>query len=406
MTERARRQHGEGSFRELPNGTWEGKQRVNGQRVYAYGATWKEAASQLRQKVAKADRGIDPQMLTKPLRVFLAAWLATEPGTTPKGRASYEWAVRLHILPRIGDIRLGRLTEADVERMMRECMTKPLPPATKVLSARSATIVRNTLRAALNWGIKSRLLTENAAALATAPPARSRKARPLTQKEADRLLAHVAGARWHALYTLALATALREGELLGLRWQDVDFAGGMIHVRQQGQYVPGSGMTPRELKTASSQDSVPLPQFAALALVGHRERQERERQLADGWQEQGLVFPSTAGTMLAARNLYRRWVLDAAAVDLGDRHFHDLRASTASILHARGVPMRTIQRILRHARMSTTADLYTHVFDDTLTEAATALDAAFRSPSTHPLADASGVTPGDTAATPCEESPV
>jgi integrase len=192
------------------------------------------------------------------------------------------------------------------------------------------------------------------------------------------LLALTAGSRWHALYAVALATGLRQGELLGLRWEDVDLAAGLVHVRKQAQRVKGKGIVLADLKTDSSQASVPLARFAAFALVAHRERQQEERELAGKqWQEHGLVFPSSVGTPQGAPNVLRRWWRDCDALEIERRPFHDLRHTTATLLFARDVPMATIQRILRHARLSTTADIYTEIFDEALAVAAGAIDSAF-----------------------------
>ena len=174
----------------------------------------------------------------------------------------------------------------------------------------------------------------------------------------------VRGDRLEALYVLAISTGMRQGELLGLRWQDVDVE------RRRLQLV-------RQLKTRQSRRAVVLPELVTTALVDHRARQAAEReQQGVGWEEQGLVFPNTVGRPLDPHNLRERSffpLLDRAG--LPPIRFHDLRHSCATLLLGEGVHPKIVSDLLGHSQIGITLDLYSHV---TATMQAVAVEAMGR----------------------------
>ena len=197
----------------------------------------------------------------------------------------------------------------------------------------------------------------------------ARKPRFLAVDEAERLLETVRGYRLEALYILALSLALREGELLGLRWSDIDLAAGELRITNQlqnGQLV--------DVKRAASHRWLPLPEFARTALISHRER-ERLTSL------DRLVFTSTIGTPIGARNLLRGFKALLRLAGLPDKEirFHDLRHSAATFLIARGSDPKTVQAILGHTTVRLTMDTYVHAMPQSLRGAAKSMDLMLRS---------------------------
>jgi integrase len=187
----------------------------------------------------------------------------------------------------------------------------------------------------------------------------------------------------HALYILAISTGLRQGELLGLRWSDVDFSNGSLSVRQQVQRsVGGSGrrdwaFTPP--KTKASRRAVTLPRIALNALYQHRRRQAEERLKAGPqWADLDLVFPNRLGRPIEKGNLLRRsfWPLLQRA-GLPQMPFHALRHTHASILLSRGLHPKIVQERLGHVNISTTHDIYSHVTPTMQQAAADQLDEVF-----------------------------
>ncbi len=173
---------------------------------------------------------------------------------------------------------------------------------------------------------------------------------------------------------IALTMGLRRGEILGLRWSDVDSAAGVLWVRQAVQRVNG-GLQLVEPKTHRSRRALPIPSLALTALDRQRARQAVER-LAAGpaWQDNGLVFASVIGTLLEPRNVNRHFERLRDEAGLSWVRLHDLRHACATFLLAQGVEPRTVMEILGHSTIRLTMDSYSHVLPDRLQAAAEAMN--------------------------------
>jgi integrase len=248
------------------------------------------------------------------------------------------------------------------------------------LSTRTVHYVHSVLRRALSQALKWGYVTRNVAVLVDAPRVEKYIAVVLTPEQGQRLLSTVAGHRLEALYTLALLLGLREGELLGLRWIDIDFTAHTLWVGQTVQRVGGKLMLAPP-KTKSSKRKLPLPAKVERALARHAERQEEERQAwGQGWNENGLVFPSVAGTPIEPRNLVRHFKGLLQRAGLPDIRFHDLRHSCATVLISQGVHPRIVMEIMGHSQISVTMNTYGHVLPETQREAARLLDQVYTEP--------------------------
>lgn len=191
------------------------------------------------------------------------------------------------------------------------------------------------------------------------------------------------GDEQEALWTLLLGSGLRIGEALALRWSDIDLDKARLTVARAVFDLPGP-MTMeragrrrgvRSAKTTDSHAAVPVPAFVVEALRTHRRALAQRRLAASVWADDDLVFPSSVGTLLDTANVTRQWRLLQARAGMTDLRVHDLRHATATFLLAADVPMKVLQEILRHSRLATTADLYTHVLPEVASEAAQQLDA-------------------------------
>ncbi len=230
---------------------------------------------------------------------------------------------------------------------------------------------------ALKWG----LVTRNVATLIDPPKSRREEVQPYSEEEARRLLDAVTGDRLEALYTTALALGLRQGELLGLRWEDVDLAKGKLQVRQQVQQLRGQPPLIKTLKTRASRRDLDLPAALVERLAAHRERQRREF-AAKGrdWPGAGLLFPSTADTPLIPRNLTRHYKRLLRRAGLPERRFHDLRHTAASLMFAGGLEATAVQRVLGHSSIAITNDTYIHLMPRTKRQTAAVMEAFLRAP--------------------------
>ena len=183
-----------------------------------------------------------------------------------------------------------------------------------------------------------------------------------------------------ALYAQALTTGMRQGELLPLRWRDLDLEAGRVQVRGSLQRT-NEGLTIVEPKTHSSRRQLALTKAAMEALRRHRVAQAEERlRLAPAWEDHEMVFANEIGRPIEVRNLMRRSflpILKRAGVPR--IRFHDLRHSAATLLLGRGVHPKVVADMLGHSRISTTLDLYSHITPAMQREAAEAMDAVLKS---------------------------
>jgi integrase len=341
---------------------------VNGKRKRkrVTAATQAEALAKLRKLQAQVERGaadVDPQAT---LSTWLETWLATlvdarvEAGRLrPSTSASYRAHVAGHLVPSIGRVRLAKLTPQHVRQLHADLRGKGLSPAT-------VGRVHATLRKALSDAVADELLVRNVAKIVPPPSAPRPEVAPLTLDQARALLAAVRDTRHEAAYVLMLTVGLRLGEVLGLRWSDVDLAAGELRVRQQLRRVDGA-LRFSPPKSSRSRRTVSLTAIAVDALTRHRARQTVTTL-------DGLVFPSRVGTPMEPRNLQRHWSRLRGELGLPAVRPHDLRHSAASLMLAGGVPMRAVMETLGHSSIALTADTYSHVMDEVRRDVATRMD--------------------------------
>lgn len=299
----------------------------------------------------------DPGLL---LRDYLADWLrrVEVKGLRPSTLRRYRQIVTNQIEPMLGPVPVAKLTAERVEGVLEELAASDLSP-------RTIFHVRAVLRASLARAVRRKILPDNPAADVEMPVREpTEEQRALGVDEALRLLPELARRRWGAACVVAMTTGLRQGEVLGLTWDDVD-------VERRILNVPGT-------KTKGSRAPIGLPETTAAALRGWRKQQAAEQLLAGPeWRDRrGLVFTRPDGQPAAGKVVLRQLQEAAIAAGLGHLTFHQLRHTAGSILQAEGVDLKTIQRVLRHATITTTADRYVHVVDAALRDAADRMDHA------------------------------
>jgi integrase len=244
------------------------------------------------------------------------------------------------------------------------------------------------LRTALNFGLQRRQQTGlryNAAALASMPTGKKTKVPPPNLDDARALLAAARGDRLEAVVTVGLALGLRRGEVLGLKWEDVDLDARMVRVHRRVSRVPGALLVREGRKMdPDASDAAAIPDMLVDALRAHRGRQLEERLRAgprwkgpeptvDG-KPAGFVFTSMVGTVLEPRNVYRSFETMRHTAGLDDKTFHQLRHDCASLLLAQGVSMYAVSQIMRHSSPAITARFYAHLTPELQREAAQAID--------------------------------
>lgn len=308
-----------------------------------------------------------------PVAAFLNTWLeqAVRPNLRPWTYKGYEAVVRVHLVPALGRTELVELAPQQVQELLNQKFRDGL-------SAKTVQSIRGVLRSALNEAMRWDLVGRNVAALARPPRSQPKPISPFSPEEARRLLDAAQHDRLGALYAVALAMGLRQGEALGLTWDHVDFDSGVIRVERQLQRSNGM-LQLVDLKTLRSLRMLPMPASIADSLTRHRAAQAKERTLADErWHESGLVFTTTIGTGLDGPNVTKGFQRLLRSAGLERRRFHDLRHSCATLLLVQNVPPRVVMEILGHSQISLTMNTYSHVLPDLTRDAAVQMDAILK----------------------------
>jgi integrase len=294
---------------------------------------------------------------------YLASWLRERirPSKRPSTYRTYEYIVRVHLAPALGRVAVARLDVRQVQKFLNA-------KGQSGLSAQTVGHIRAVLRAALGDAMRWGLVERNAAALAEPPRVRRRIVAAMSPEEASAIFGAVSNDRLAALYVLALTTGLRQGELLGLRWADLDQDGRTLKVERAV-----------EPKTERSRRTVTMTPLAVDALRGHRLAQLNERMAAgSAWTATDLVFTTHEGGPLDGVNVTHRLHVLLGTAGLPQLRFHDLRHGCASLLLAEGVHPRVVMEVLGHSQIALTMNTYSHVIPALQVDAADQLDAALR----------------------------
>ena len=363
----ARRGQGEGSIYQRRDGLWVATVNLGwrgGRRVRRslYARTRKQAHDRLTSALHELQQGVEPTRQRETVAVYLAEWLAAAESTVRHStHRRYRQIVQHQLVPHLGRIPLAKLTPGDVEAMLHALADEGMAP-------RTVHHARTVLRTALARAMRHGLVVRNAAALAAPPRVAHREIRSLDPDQVRLFLATVKGHPHEALLTTAVATGLRQGELLGLRWPDVDLAAGTITVRHALQWIDGSP-TLVETKTTKSRRTIPLPKVAAEALAS------LWAQRSAGTVSSPYLFIGTAGQPLRGTVALRALEDVLRTAGLPRVTFHALRHTAASLLLAQGVHPRVVMELLGHSTIALTMNTYSHVIPALEREAAERMDA-------------------------------
>jgi integrase len=218
------------------------------------------------------------------------------------------------------------------------------------------------LKSALEHAVREEEIPRNVARNVRTGTPRPRRFNPLTTDEARQYHAAAEGHRLAALFELALRTGLRKGELLGLRWEDIDLDAGTASIRRTLQRTRTGGLTTLPTKTVSSERRIALPAPCLLSLRAHRDQQTQEKEKAGaGWVDSRHVFTRPDGHPIEPATLTRHFNALLRRAHLRQIRFHDLRHSTATLLLEQGVELVVIKELLGHAHIGVTATVYAHV---------------------------------------------
>jgi integrase len=281
----------------------------------------------------------------------------------------YESNFRMHIEPIIGNIRLAKLRPEHLRNLYAE----------KIDEGLSSTTVRHihaVIRAAFRQAERDEIITRNVCRMVDPPRAVQFEIMPLSPSEARTLREAARGHVDEALYVLALTTGMRQAEILGLRWRDVDLQNGFLSLTRSLVFQDGTWMLD-EPKTRGSKRRIHLTAVAVEALWNQKRAQlEHQMVLGPKYQDHDFTFPTEVGTPRRAANLvYRSFRPLLVSAGLRQIRFHDLRHTAATLLLSEGVHPKVVSEMLGHSSIRLTLDTYSHVTPTMQQQAADAMEA-------------------------------
>ncbi len=372
---KSKRAHGEGTYKKRKDGRWEAQYMVHTpsgtRRKSVYARTKAEVATKLRKALAECEGGLtfDAEGIT--LSAYLTRWLSDSvQGSVARSTYErYEQLSRVDIAPAIGKVELRKLTPAHLQGLYRAKLDEGL-------ALRTVEYIHTTLNKALSQAVNWQLVPRNVARATTAPRSRKPEMLTLDREHTKRLLSAAKGDRLEALYLLAVTAGLRQGELLGLRWADIDLEAGTLSVKRSLRYEK-NGPYYTEGKRDRSRRRVELGASTVAAIKAHRKRQNEERLAYAGlWEDHDLIFPDENGRPIRARNLarfFQKLLKRSGLEDLG-LTFHGLRHTCATLMLLNDVPVKVVSERLGHADVALTLRVYSHVLPGMQKDAADGLD--------------------------------
>ena len=401
---------GSGSIRQRADGTWEARF-VTGHdpgtgkaiRKSVYAKTQKE----VRQKLAQAIAAVDNKAYREPCKMTLGEWLdiwadTYLEGVKPRTVKIYRDDIRLHIKPYLAAVKLGELDTHTVQKFFNTLLTsgKSVPKRdndgkiikkdgktvyeTAPLSPKTVKNVHGVLHGALRQAVINRYISLNPADgdFCKLPKAPKEEIKPLDEVQITAFLKAIQGDRFETIFLVTLFTGLRQGEVLGLTWDCVDFNRGILTIDKQMQLHQESGMNAYTLvPTKNSKARTITAAPFVMAYLKQRKITQLEDRLRAGamWHNSNLIFTDEIGQHITKPTLYRAFKKAAASIGRPDARFHDLRHSYAVAAIRSGDDIKTVQGNLGHATAAFTLDVYGHVTDQMKQASAARMEAFIKS---------------------------
>jgi len=377
-----KRGNNEGSIFKRNDGTWcamvtEGRDPKTGKLIRRsfYGKTRQEVS----EKLSKAQEDLRKGTLVENTRIKVGQWLDDWLTKYKKGRIrpttydSYEMVVRVHIKPYIGNVFLKDLKPENLQAMYNDKLSHGRTDDKGGLSTRTVRYMHMIMHEALKQALKNNLVSRNIAEATTPPKLVKREMRVLSKEEQNKFLDVLEGERLGPAFLIDIGTGLRRGELLTLRWSDIDFGERVIRVSHSLSRVrtfeedsnTKSQLVFQQPKTKSGRRSIPMLDNVYEALKEHKVAQEEEKKfLGSAYQDNGLVFCTELGKPIEPRNFNRKFyeLLDKAGIE--DANLHCLRHTFATRGLELGMNPKVMQELMGHSSIMLFMDTYAHVLPD------------------------------------------
>ncbi len=360
-----RRGNGEGSIYHKPNGSWRGLVSLQGKRLTRTFKTRGEAQLWIRQTLAKIDNGMTYLSTKRTLAEHLDTWLEIEElELRPSSMIHYEQIVRMYLKPGLGEIALRNLQFEQIQGFYSHLIKQNVgvPTIRKI---------HHVLHCSLNFAVETGKIGQNPASFAHPPQKITHEMKILDESQSSQFLIAIINHRWEALFRLGLVTGMRQMEILGSKWYDLDWLRKTIKVERQLVRSDGTGVKFLPPKTENGKRVIDLDDITIQILRKHYEKQQAQRlEAGEEWEEFGLIFTSSNGTPIHIRNLLREFHKLLENSGLPRIRFHDLRHTAASLMLNHGVSVIVVSKRLGHARPAITENIYAHALPSMQAEAA------------------------------------
>lgn len=358
---------GAGTIRKRADGRWEarfttGFDPVSGKQIQRsiYGRTQKEVREKLAQITTELDEGTYMEPSKDTVGEWLDTWLETyvKYSVKPYTMDAYQRNCDNYIKPALGNVKLAALNAPQIQRFYNGLLTE------KKLSPKTVRNIHGVFHKALGQAVKLGMIRSNPTVLCDLPKARRKEIRPMEQGEIAAFLKAIEGSKYELLYRVTLFTGMRQGEVLGLTWDCVDFAHDTIYVNKQLQKTMKVGGTYALVPTKNSRGRIITAAPSVMALFKKQKSQQAQMRLLAGqdWKNPwDLVFTNDFGGNLSHFTVYKTFKEIVRSMGLEQERFHDLRHSYAVVSIESGDDIKTVQANLGHATASFTLDVYGHV---------------------------------------------
>lgn len=339
-----------------------------------------EAQRQLRELVTNVDKGMPINTSKATVGEFLDQWMESyvRINTTPKTYYDYAGMIRRYLKPTLGRTFLKDLTPQHVQKMHADMYLQGL-------SARSVQYAHKVLKQSLKHAVRWNLIGRNVCELVDSPKPRRKEMKALDAADIRRLLDASSGSTYGHIFYLAVYTGLRRGELLALRWCDVDLQSKTLSVNKALTSIRGKGVVASEPKTRNSRRLVSLPPSATGLLRSLKaQRMEKYEAACVPWTETAYIFCNSDGGPVSPDTITHAFQRLAKELGFNDIRFHDLRHTHATLMLKQGVHPKIVSERLGHASVNITLDTYSHVLPGLQESAATLFDETLGTSSNHP----------------------